>query len=212
MADLSENIYIVAIAVLLPVTATMTVTQRNPYHALVIRGILGAVAALVYALFGAADVALTEALVGTMLSITLYAIAVRSSMSLRLGVWVPDGEAMGHDAPGGSREESVPVPLRTALQAPLQKYHLRLEQVPYPSLAALNHALQNREVHAIYGPLLGPETLPQLHIRLQRLYDLLHGSVPPELAIAVYTPVNPAPEPPPAVPAMPPANSLEVTP
>jgi uncharacterized MnhB-related membrane protein len=90
LADLSENIYVAAIMVLLPLTAAMVVTQKNPYHALVIRGILGAVAALVYALFGAADVALTEALVGTMLSITLYAIAVRSSMSMRLGVLVPE--------------------------------------------------------------------------------------------------------------------------
>ncbi len=82
----AEDLYVVAIAALLPITACMVVTQVNPYHALVIRGILGAVAALVYALFGAADVALTEALVGTMLSITLYAIAVRSSMRMRLGV------------------------------------------------------------------------------------------------------------------------------
>ncbi|MGP1386860.1 MAG: DUF4040 domain-containing protein [Thainema sp.] len=83
---LAEDLYIVAIAALLPLTAGMVVTQVNPYYALIMRGILGAVAALVYALFGAADVALTEALVGTMLSITLYAIAVRSSMSMRLGV------------------------------------------------------------------------------------------------------------------------------
>ncbi|MEB3273464.1 MAG: hydrogenase subunit MbhD domain-containing protein [Prochlorothrix sp.] len=82
----SEHLYIGAIVFLLPLTALMTVSQVNPYHALVIRGILGAVAALVYALFGAADVALTEALVGTMLSITLYAVAVRSSLTLRLGV------------------------------------------------------------------------------------------------------------------------------
>jgi len=38
----------------------------------------------VYALLGAADVALTEALVGTLLSTTLYAIALRSSMVFRL--------------------------------------------------------------------------------------------------------------------------------
>ncbi|MEM1280729.1 MAG: hydrogenase subunit MbhD domain-containing protein, partial [Cyanobacteria bacterium P01_H01_bin.152] len=81
-----ENLDVVAITALLPLTACMLVTQVNPYHALIIRGIVGAVAALVYALFGASDVALTEALVGTMLSITLYAIAVRSSMSLRLGI------------------------------------------------------------------------------------------------------------------------------
>ncbi len=65
---MTEDLYVVAITALLPLTACMVVLQVNPYHALVIRGIFGAVAALVYALFGAADVGLTEALVGTMLS------------------------------------------------------------------------------------------------------------------------------------------------
>lgn len=78
--------YLYLIIALLPLTAGMLVTQTNPYHALVIRGVLGAVAAMVDAVLGAADVALTEALMGTMLSITLYAIAVRSSLVLRLGV------------------------------------------------------------------------------------------------------------------------------
>jgi uncharacterized MnhB-related membrane protein len=59
--------YVYIIVALLPLAASMVVLQVNPYHALVIRGILGAVAALVYAVLGAADVALTEALVGTML-------------------------------------------------------------------------------------------------------------------------------------------------
>lgn len=84
---LSEmDISLYAIVALLPLSAGMVVLQVNPYHALVIRGILGAIAALVYALLGAADVALTEALVGTMLAITLYAVAVRSSLLMRLGI------------------------------------------------------------------------------------------------------------------------------
>lgn len=74
------------IVALMPISALMLVCQVNPYNALVIRGILGAVAALVYAVLGAADVALTEALVGTMLAITLYAVAVRSSLVMRLGI------------------------------------------------------------------------------------------------------------------------------
>jgi putative multicomponent Na+:H+ antiporter subunit B len=131
LADLSENIYVAAIMVLLPLTAAMVVTQKNPYHALVIRGILGAVAALVYALFGAADVALTEALVGTMLSITLYAIAVRSSMSMRLGVLVPVAETETEEPPPDP--EPVPAPLLSALRSPLRQYHLGLQQVPYPT-------------------------------------------------------------------------------
>lgn len=83
---MTDDVYMVAIASLLPLVAMLLVLQTNPYQALVIRGILGAIAALVYAMLGAADVALTEALVGTMLSITLYAIAVRSSMTLRIGI------------------------------------------------------------------------------------------------------------------------------
>ncbi|MBE9170081.1 DUF4040 domain-containing protein [Pleurocapsales cyanobacterium LEGE 06147] len=78
--------YIYVIIALLPLAALMLVFQVNPYHALVIRAILGAVAALVYAVLGAADVALTEALVGTMLAITLYVVAVRSSLVMRLGI------------------------------------------------------------------------------------------------------------------------------
>ncbi len=77
--------YIDIIIGLLPLTALMLVFQVDPYHALVIRAILGAVAALVYAVLGAADVALTEALVGTMLAVTLYVVAVRSSLVMRLG-------------------------------------------------------------------------------------------------------------------------------
>ena len=72
------------ITALLPLTAVLLVSQSNPYQTLVLRGILGSVATLVYALLGAPDVALTEALVGTLLSTTLYAIALRSSMALRL--------------------------------------------------------------------------------------------------------------------------------
>ncbi|MEB3157247.1 MAG: hydrogenase subunit MbhD domain-containing protein [Cyanobacteriota bacterium] len=72
------------VTALLPLTAVLLVSQNNPYQTLVLRGILGSVATLLYALLGAPDVAITEALVGTLLSTTLYAVALRSSMALRL--------------------------------------------------------------------------------------------------------------------------------
>ena len=80
----SELDLLLPITALLPVTALLLVSQSNPYQTLVLRGILGSVATLLYALLGAPDVALTEALVGTLLSTTLYAVALRSSMALRL--------------------------------------------------------------------------------------------------------------------------------
>lgn len=80
----SELDLLLPITALLPLTALLLVSQGNPYQTLVLRGILGSVATLLYALLGAPDVALTEALVGTLLSTTLYAVALRSSMALRL--------------------------------------------------------------------------------------------------------------------------------
>ncbi|MEM6611190.1 MAG: hydrogenase subunit MbhD domain-containing protein, partial [Cyanobacteria bacterium P01_C01_bin.72] len=75
--------YIYVIVALLPIASLILVFQSNPYQALVVRAILGAVAALVYATLGGADVALTEALVGTMLATTLYVVTVRSSLVMR---------------------------------------------------------------------------------------------------------------------------------
>ena len=69
--------YVYAIMLLLPLSAAMVIVQQNPYQALIMRGILGAIAALVYAMLGGGDVALTEALVGTMLALTLKDFAVR---------------------------------------------------------------------------------------------------------------------------------------
>jgi putative multicomponent Na+:H+ antiporter subunit B len=103
------------ITALLPLTAILVVLQGNPYQTLVLRGILGAVAALIYALLGAADVALTEALVGTLLSTTLYAVALRSSMVLRLA-------RPAAPAP-------LPAHLRQQLEAWLDPLNLRLELV-----------------------------------------------------------------------------------
>ncbi|MDF7825124.1 DUF4040 domain-containing protein [Pontiellaceae bacterium B12227] len=73
-------------AALLPLTALFTVVQTNPYSALLSRGIMGVTAIMFYAVLGAADVALTEALVGTLLTVILFAIAVRSSLVMRVGM------------------------------------------------------------------------------------------------------------------------------
>lgn len=76
----------ILIVALLPLTALITVLQKQPYYALISRGILGVVAVMVYAVMGAADVALTEALVGTLLTVVLFAITVRSSLAIRIGI------------------------------------------------------------------------------------------------------------------------------
>ncbi|ESA37520.1 subunit of the multisubunit na+ h+ antiporter [Leptolyngbya sp. Heron Island J] len=182
---MAEDIYTVAILVLLPVTAGMLVSQVDPYHALIIRGILGAVAALVYALFGAADVALTEALVGTMLSITLYAVAVRSSMSMRLGVV----ETASSEFPA---YESFLASLRNHLK----EKHLRLEVVPFSQVSSLQTALSNKEIHAAF---MGPDSQFSddqtvspccLQIRVRRLYEILQTQLSHEQVSLRFTDIE----------------------
>lgn len=182
--------YVYPIVVLMPLAASMVVAQRNPYHALVLRGLLGAISALVYAVLGAADVALTEALVGTMLAITLYAVAVRSSLMMRLGVLEgglePDAIAPSMTAQASSSEAVLALPTAPSL-APLRevlaKHYLRLELIPYSSREALHAALKSGEVHAICleAPSSAPEPAQaaayQALIRVRRLYEILQAEL-----------------------------------
>ncbi|HIK07248.1 MAG TPA: DUF4040 domain-containing protein [Trichormus sp. M33_DOE_039] len=153
--------YLYIIIALLPLAAGMVVTQANPYHALIIRGVLGAIAAMVDAVLGAVDVALTEALMGTMLAITLYAVAVRSSMVMRLGV-IQDESTEAQDEDSGKVIE--------ALSAVVKKHYLRLEIVPYTNTQALERALIDKEIHATCVPV---DREYHTQIRIQRLYEII---------------------------------------
>ena len=126
--------YVYAIAVLLPISAAMLVSQTNPYNALVIRGILGALSALVYTILGAADVALTEALVGAFLATMLYAVAVRSSLVLRLGV--VESVAIAHNL----EEEEL-----NKLNLPFEQLNQQLNQLNQQMDQQLEQPKQNRD-------------------------------------------------------------------
>ncbi|XFA72680.1 DUF4040 domain-containing protein [Thermosynechococcaceae cyanobacterium Okahandja] len=170
--------WLIAVTALLPLTALMLVFQTNPYHALVIRGIVGAVAALIYAVLGAADVALTEALVGTMLSIMLYAVAVRSSLVLRLGILA---SALSTDTLD---------PLLEALRTAVAPHHLRVELIVYPNFDQLKTALHERQIHALCA-----EEDRQLvtMTRVARLYTLLKPTLT-AWSDVVYYPLTPTEE------------------
>lgn len=179
--------YIYGIVALLPLAAFVLTSQTNPYHALVVRGILGAVAALVYAVLGAADVALTEALVGTLLAITLYAVAVRSSLVLRVGV-LKDELLSGTDKPNGmAKDLPLESPL-TALRTIARKHYLRLELIPYGDPQSLHQALLTKEVHAVCIErshlaqntqiLAADEPAYCTVTRIRRLYEIFQAQLP----------------------------------
>jgi putative multicomponent Na+:H+ antiporter subunit B len=170
--------YVYAITALLPLVALMVVFESNPYQALILRGILGAVAALVYTVLGAADVALTEALVGTLLAITLYAVAVRSSMVLRLGVLKEEDQ------------ETHFRQLIEAIRSIFGKLHMRVELVSYLDKNDLHQALIDKEVHGICAPTeLEDESQSQPYhtkIRLQRLYEIMQTELASSLTVLTY--------------------------
>ncbi|MDS3860469.1 DUF4040 domain-containing protein [Thermosynechococcaceae cyanobacterium BACA0444] len=178
----SSDPTITAMMLLFPLAAGMVIFQANPYYALVTRGILGAVAALIYALLGAADVALTEALVGTMLAITLYAVAVRSSLVMRLGVLQANGQEEDANGEGHGIPQADFVEIIAAFRQIIAPYHLRLELVPYPTLEALTIALQERDVHGICTPLATPPpSCFEAVIRIPRLFRIIQAGLTPTL-------------------------------
>lgn len=165
--------YIYVIVALLPIASLILIFQSNPYQALVDRAILGAIAALVYATLGGADVALTEALVGTMLGTTLYIVAVRSSLVMRLGVV-------------NRQEMEYFTEFLVELRKIVNQYHLRLEIVNYDRFEALEQALINKEVHAICtqqesGDRSTTETKNEpvfnMAIRIHRLFEILQSEI-----------------------------------
>ncbi len=167
------DIYLYIIIALLPLAAMMVVFQTNPYHALVIRGVLGAIAALVYSILGAPDVALTEALVGTLLAITLYAVAVRSSLVLTIGVLQDEFDMSDRDPNFQT--------LMNQVQSALNPYHVRVELTPYATIQDLNQALSQKEIQATVFPnLISEMTVDpnqagsyQLVTRLNRIYEII---------------------------------------
>jgi putative multicomponent Na+:H+ antiporter subunit B len=166
-----DNSYIYIITALLPIAGAMLVFQVNPYHALVIRGVLGAIAALVYTVLGAPDVALTEALVGTLLAITLYAVAIRSSLVFRLGVVETENHTVNHESFNQ---------LLNYLNEVFRDYHLRVELLTYSDRQELHQALRDKEIHAMCEqepiPDITTDHSPyQITTRLSRLYDILNG-------------------------------------
>ncbi|XZN89744.1 MAG: DUF4040 domain-containing protein [Microcoleus sp.] len=172
---MNDNSYIYVLVALLPLAAGMLVFQVNPYHALLLRGVLGAIAALVYTILGAGDVGLTEALMGTLLAITLYAVTVRSSLVLRLGVIEGgiDNDVVSDDKKTGHFQQVI-----DDFRAVFKKRHMRLELVPYGSAQALERALMEKEVHAVCSPQEQLEQSGEVQpyntvIRVRRVYDIM---------------------------------------
>jgi putative multicomponent Na+:H+ antiporter subunit B len=170
---------LVGIAALLAVSALITVWQRRPAYALLARGMMGGIAALLYAVLGAPDVALTEALMGTFLVVLLYAITVRATLVIRVAV-------LGPPTDGAPSCDPAVEPIRRVCH----RHHLEVEFRTMSDPSAVGDALAAGEVDAAFGdpaqlaPHLpgdaGDSTAPVLFLgpRLSRAPRLAADSAP----------------------------------
>lgn len=80
-----SELVLIGAALLLPVTAFLTLRQENVLHAIMGRALFGVAAALLYGLLGAPDVAVTEVLVGALLVTLLYVVVFKRTREIRIG-------------------------------------------------------------------------------------------------------------------------------
>ena len=75
-SETTGSLLLLPIELILPVLGVLLIRTESPIRGLIYRSFLGSIAALIYAVVGAPDVALTEVLVGTLLSAILYIITI----------------------------------------------------------------------------------------------------------------------------------------
>ena len=84
--EVTGFLLLLPIELILPVLGLLLIKTESPIRGLIYRSFLGSIAALIYAAVGAPDVALTEVLVGTLLSAILYIITIRACYTVLIVV------------------------------------------------------------------------------------------------------------------------------
>jgi putative multicomponent Na+:H+ antiporter subunit B len=82
MTEYLRTLLLFPFELLLPVLGLLLIQSESPINSLIYRSFLGSIAALIYALIGAPDVALTEVMVGTLLSSLIYIVTIRSCYTI----------------------------------------------------------------------------------------------------------------------------------
>ena len=155
----------------LPILGLLLIRTQSPIRGLIYRSFLGSIAALIYAVCGAPDVALTEVLVGTLLSSILYIITIRACYSVVIVV---------------SDQYEVPAEMMNHLKSLFSELHMNIVLQPtnfshgeedygmlFSSevLAGSPHAILDEAQLCIESPILLEEVLETNYYRLNPFLD-----------------------------------------
>ena len=145
-----RDILVVGTVLLIPVLALFTLREQHLLHAIIGRGMLGIAAAAAYALMGAPDVAVTEALMGAMLVTLLYVVVFSSTGKFRVGyVELPPFVQTGIDGPEGFMIELLENFGNAAGVKP--------DFIPFDDREALKDALKEGTMDMAVGPFVRPD-------------------------------------------------------
>ena len=159
---------------ILPILGVLLICTQSPIRGLIYRSFLGSIAAFIYAVCGAPDVALTEVLVGTLLSSILYIITIRACYSVVIVV---------------SDNYDVPDPLMGELKSLFSELHMNIVLQPtklqhseedykmlFSSevLAGSPHAILDDRKLCIESPILLEEILETNYYQLNPFLDRVY--------------------------------------
>jgi len=179
-----HGLLVIGAVLLMPVMAFFTLREDHILHAIIGRGMLGIAAAIAYALMGAPDVAVTEALMGAFLVTLLYVVVFSSGDEFRVG-YVELPMMVSKES---EKLEGFAVDLLTEFG---RKIKVKPSFVPFESRQALLDAVREGYMDMAIGPFVYPFdesdnylTLPILETRIFKknggewidLLSLLYGS------------------------------------
>ena len=155
----------------LPILGLLLIRTQSPIRGLIYRSFLGSIAALIYAVCGAPDVALTEVLVGTLLSSILYIITIRACYSVVIVV------SDQYDVPTETMDHLKGLFSELHMNIVLQPTNLSHSQDDYGMLfssevlAGSPHAILDEAQLCIESPILLEELLETKYYQLNPFLD-----------------------------------------
>ena len=170
----TRTLFLLPVELILPILGILLIRTQSPIRGLIYRSFLGSLSALLYAIFGAPDVALTEVLVGTLLSSILYIITIRACYSAVIVVSEDD------DTPQDQMEHLKSMFGELRMNVVLQPSKLTHSRQDYDhlfsskTLAGSPHAILDGNELCIESPILLEELLETQYYNENQFLDSIY--------------------------------------
>ena len=168
-----RSLFLLPVELILPILGVLLIRTKSPIRGLIYRSFLGSIAALLYAVCGAPDVALTEVLVGTLLSSILYIITIRACYSIV--IIVPNDANIPPELIDNLKSMFDELKMNVVLE-PLKLNHSKEDHhilFASKTLAGSPHAILDGQELCIESPILLEELLETSFYKQNQFIELI---------------------------------------